>query len=228
MVEDRIEIPIEVKISDSKEIDEKIRELKEARQEATLPLKGKSKTSGSQAVPTLDTASTGGLAEAGIQTLPKRGKVNPLNLKKATGGQVVLKRDLEKFTKDKVGVLETIFNLGTGKQSAVGAITGFAAKAAPPIAAALIAIGFIEKIIAVMFGPGGPFDTRFNEFEARVNKLFSTREEQQKRQGDKNVRITAYYGSRGGKDTTFSTLEPLSRNTYVFDRDLHLISKRLI
>jgi hypothetical protein len=225
MANEKIEIPIEVKLTEVKELENQIKELKEARKE-TLPQKGKSKSSGSQAVPTLDGGRSGALFGGKTGGTPGRGKANPLNLKKGLNG-VVLKRDLEKMFKDKTGVLESIFDLGSGKKSPIGAITKFASKAAPPIAVALIAIGFVEKVIAVAFGPGGPFDIRLNEFQERTQKLFATAEQAAKRQGFKVARITSYYGSRGGQNTTFSTLDPLARNTQISDRDLNLLSKRV-
>jgi hypothetical protein len=228
MVDDKIEIPIEVKLSDSKEIDEKLKQIKEGQSGIkALPKKGKSTSGSSQAVPTsTDDFGVGALFGGETSNLPKNKKADPLGLKKGRSrGKVVFERDLQKMFTDKTSTLEKIFDLGTGNKSPTGAIVSFAGKAAPPIAAALIAIGFIQKIIDVIFGPGGPFDTRLNEFEERARALFDTRDEALKRQGAKVVRISAYYGSRGGKDTTFSTLEPLSRGQFVFDRDLHLISK---
>lgn len=228
MVEDTIKIPIEVKLDESKEIKNTLKEIKEGQSGfKTLPKKGKSTSGASQAVPTFEDDEKGGPLFGGATgRTPKRGKADPLGLKR-TKGKVVFEQDLKKAFDDKFSTVNKIFDLGSGKASPVGAIAKFAAKAAPPIAVALIAIGFIQKIISIMFGPGGPFDTRLNEFRERVEVLFDTRDEAAKRQGTKVVRISSYYGSRGGKNTTFSTLDPLAKGQFAFDRDLHLISKRV-
>ena len=222
-----IEIPIEIRIQDSKEIEKKINDIKEADKKfKTLPSKGKSKSSVSQAVPTLVTESRGGLEEAGIQTTPTRGRNDPLGIRKKQ--EIITKKKLDKILKDKFGQAEQIIDFVSGKGNILGQSLGFVSKLAPPLAVALIAIGFIEKIIDVIFGPGGPFERRANEFQERAKKLFSERDQALKRQGIKTVRITSYYGSRGGRDTTFTTLDPLRRGQYVFDRNLNLLNKGVL
>ena len=221
-----VEIPIEVRFKESKEIDNKIKKIEETdRKFKTLPKSNKKDSVSNQAVPTLDTKS---FADP-TQFLKKAGKKDPLGIRNNRDANgVVTRKELQKVLTDRLGDGNKLLDLLQGKGGGGSQLAGFATKLAPPIAAALIAIGFVKKVIDIAFGPGGPFDIRFKEFEERSKKLFSERDQQLKKQGIKTVRITSYYGSRGGRDTTFSTLNPLRKGVYAFDRDLNLLSKGLI
>lgn len=167
------------------------------------------------------------MKEADTQSAPSKKKEDPLGIKnKRNANGVVTRKELNNVINERFGQIDKITDLLQGGAGGfVGQLTGFATKLAPPMAIALTAVGFIKKIIDIMFAPGGPFDRRFNEFEQRTNKLISTSDQALKRQGEKTVRITSYYSSRGGRDTTFTTLDPLRKGQYVFDRDLNLLSK---
>ncbi len=232
-----IEIPIEVRVKEREEIKKIIKDIErsENKLQRQKPGSNKKDLSSSQAVPTLNTQSQADIT----QFLKKGGRKDPLGLKPEPK-QVVTTANFEKIFRDKLVTGNKLTDIISGKSGPGGAldllpkggklgkIGSFAARLAPPMAVALIAIGFVKKIIDIIFGPGGPLDKRFNEFEGRVNKLFSTIEEAEKKQGNKIVRITSYYGSRGGENTTFNTLDPLSRGENLFSRDINLLSKGLI
>lgn len=108
----------------------------------------------------------------------------------------------------------------------------FAFRFVPILMPILVGYGLIDMMIKVLFGPGGPLDTRFKEFEARQNKLISRKEEAERRQGMKIIRYATYFGLRNGENQVATNIDRMKLDggqtaNIFYDRDLHMRSKGL-
>lgn len=109
-------------------------------------------------------------------------------------------------------------------------LLAFAFRFVPILMPVLVGAGLVQRIVAIIFGPGGPLDVRLREFAERRDRMLSLREQNEILQGNRIFRISSYYGIRGGQGQVKTSLDNLKvdggQNASIYyDRDLHFKSK---
>lgn len=226
--DDAIEIPIEIKLEDIKQL----REVKKDVEQVEKKVKKIKDTTSQQAVPTLETEERGGIFGGGKDVKLKKPKDKTSAQPITRENEFNKQRDIVKDLQKKVGQQQSAFNEMFGLIPFTGGGAGlarFAFKFVPFIGTALIAKGFVDQVIQELIRDGGFFDRRLLiKIERQFLKLTGRKEAAEFSRGKKTLRVTSSPALRGPTTAIFNTQSQVKRGLPLLAENQESLAKGVL